>query len=70
MDKKIQGKNSWKEFQKQANNPSAFVTLLLNYDIKEMKAKSLETLKAFLKENNLDKQEDNKKVAKISRALK
>ena len=70
MNKKIEEKNSWKEFQKQANNPSALLKVLLQYNAQEMKAKNLEMVKAFLKEKNLDKQEDNKKVAKISRAMK
>ena len=62
--------DSWSEFQKLAADPKALINSLLNYNIKEMRIKHLEMVRAFLKENNLDKQEDNAKVAKVSTAVK
>ena len=41
-----------------------------NFNAQEVKPKDLEIVKAFLEGNNLDKQEDNAKVAKVSRAMK
>ena len=62
--------DSWSEFQKLAADPKALVNSLLNYNIKEMRIKHLEMVREFLKENNLDKQEDNVKVGKASTAAK
>ena len=65
-DQKISEKDSWTEFKKLAANPQEFRNFLLNYNIQGSKIKNLEMVKAFLKENNLDKQEDGVKVAKAS----
>ena len=69
LNHKITEKDSWKEFKKQATD-TAFLATLKNFNAQEIKPKQLEVVKAFLKENNLDKQEDNKKVAKVSSAMK
>ena len=69
-DQKISEKDSWTEFRKLAADPQEFRKFLLDYNIQGKKIKHLETAKAFLKENNLDKQEDGVKVTKASQAMK
>ena len=69
-DQKIAEKDCWIEFKKLLAIPSEFINFLLNYNLQGKRAEHLEMVKAFLKENNLDKREDGVKVANASQAMK
>ena len=69
LDHKVSA-DSWHQFTKAVASPSAFLKRLLRYNIKEVQAKDLTALKALLKESGLDRQADNEKLKKVSKAMK
>ena len=66
--KKPAEKDSWAKFKKITANPQ-LLSNLLHFDAQNCSKKHIEMVKAFLKENGLDRQEDNGRVACVSFAM-